>query len=154
MADKPRTATVIKARAFLAAYRTNCNITKAAAAAGCSPRRHYVWLEKYPKYAAAFERAQVVAAGFLEAKAVEGAVEGWLEPVFYQGLACGAVRRFDLGARQFLLRGAMPEKYGRKVELTGKDGAPIESRLELVFVDATTGLSNASRLPEETPRPA
>jgi hypothetical protein len=152
---KPRTSTVAKARAFLAAYRRTCNLTRSAKLAGISPRRHYVWLAKYPKYAAAFDRAKPIAAQYLEDKAIQGATEGWLEPIFYQGEKCGSVRRFDLGGRQFLLRGAKPEKYGR-MEVTGKGGGPIEARLELVFVDAATGLSpqNANRLPEDPPRPA
>ncbi len=131
---KPRTETQARARAFLAAYRRTCNITKSAKLAGIKPRRHYVWLEKSPEYKAAFERAKPIAAQYLEDKAIEGATDGWLEPIFYQGKKVGSVRRFDLGGRQFLLRGAMPEKYGSKVEVTGKNGAPLESRVEVVFV--------------------
>jgi hypothetical protein len=126
---KPRTATVIKARAFLAAYRATCNITKSAQLAGISPRRHYVWLEKYPKYAAAFKRAQVVAAGLLESKVIEGAFDGWTEAVYYQGQPCGEVQRFDLGGRQMLLRGAMREKYGAHVEHDVHGSIEIVERL-------------------------
>ena len=70
----------------------------------------------------------------MESVCIERATDGWLEPVFYQGKPCGVVRRFDGGLAQFLLRGTMPEKYGSKVELTGKGGTPIESKLEVVFV--------------------
>jgi hypothetical protein len=137
---------VIRARAFLAAYRESCNITKSAKAAGVGVRQHYRWLEKYPKYRAAFERAQVVAAQWLEDKAVEGATDGWLEPVFYQGMPVGAVRRFDLSMRQFLLRGAKPDKYRQSAELTGPGGGPIEAKLEVVFVGSPKA--------EPTPAPA
>jgi hypothetical protein len=117
---KPRTATVIKARAFLAAYRATCNITRSAKLAGISARRHYAWLERYPKYRAAFERAGPMAAEALEDRVKAGAFDGWKEPVFYQGVKCGQVTRFDLGGRQMLLRGAMREKYGPRVELSGE----------------------------------
>ena len=117
---KPRTETEARARAFLAAYRRTCNITKSAKLAGVKPRRHYVWLEKSPEYKAAFERAKPIAAQYLEDKAIEGATDGWLEPIFYQGKKVGSVRRFDLGGRQFLLRGAMPEKYGPKLQVSGE----------------------------------
>jgi len=130
----PLVSTVAKARAFLAAFRRTCNVTKSAKAAGIDPRCHYRWLKKYPKYQAAFERAIPIATQFLEDKTIEGCTEGWLEAVFYQGQPCGAVRRFDLGNRATLLRAWMPEKYGSKVELTGKDGGPIDSKLEVVFV--------------------
>ena len=48
------------------------------------------------------------------------ATEGFREPVFYQGKLCGWVRRFDGGLAQFLLRGAMPEKYGTKTQVSGE----------------------------------
>jgi len=132
---------VIRARAFLAAYRATCNITRSAQLAGISPRRHYAWLERYPKYKAAFERANVVAASALEDRVKEGAFDGWIEQQSYQGKPMVdeegkpvGIRRFDLGARQMLLRGAMPEKYGNKVQVSGADGGPIQSKLEVVFV--------------------
>lgn len=133
-AAAPRPSTAAKARAFLAAYRRTCNITRAAAAAGIGSRQHYRWLERYPKYKAAFERAQVVAGDYLESVAVKRATRGWEEPVFYQGMECGRVRRFDGGLLQFLLRGAKPEKYKQSAELTGPGGGPIQAKLEVEFV--------------------
>jgi hypothetical protein len=126
-------STAARARAFLAAYRRTCNITSSAKAAGINPRQHYRWLEKYPKYAAAFESAQRVAADYLESVAIKRATTGWEEPVFYQGEECGRVRRFDGGLMQFLLRGAKPEKYRQSAEVTGPGGGPIQATLEIVF---------------------
>lgn len=123
-----------RANAFLAAYRKTCNITAAAKAAGIGPRQHYRWLEQYPKYKEAFEKATVVAADYLESVAVKRATVGWQEPIFYQGVECGRVRRFDGGLMQFLLRGAKPEKYRQTAEVTGPGGGPIQARLEVVFL--------------------
>ena len=139
-----RRSTAARARAFLAAYRKTCNITASAKAAGIGPRQHYRWLEKYPKYGEAFARAQVVAADHLESVAIKRASVGWQEPVFYQGKACGKVRRYDGGLMQFLLRGAKPEKY-RQVEVTGAGGAPIKATLEVVFVEG--GVSSEGPVP-------
>jgi hypothetical protein len=130
-----RAATQARARAFLAAYRRTCSIHVAARAAKVNPRAHYRWLLN-EQYAAAFEKAKVVAGDYLESVAVKRASLGWQEPVYYQGKRCGMVRRFDGGLMQFLLRGAKPDKYTSRVELGGKEGAPIESRLEVVFVNA------------------
>ena len=47
---------------------------------------------------------------------------------------CGTVTRYDGGLMQFLLRGMMPERYGAKTELTGPQGAPIQAKIEVVFV--------------------
>jgi hypothetical protein len=60
--------------------------------------------------------------------------EGWLEPVYYQGSVCGDVRRFDSGLMQFLLRGMMQEKYGARQEISGPQGAPLQAKIEVVFV--------------------
>jgi hypothetical protein len=133
---KPLVSTVAKARAFLAAFRATANVTKSAKAAGVDPRSHYRWLVEYPKYQEAFARAERVAAQFLLDRTIEGCTDGWLEVVYYQGVAVGAVRRFDLGGRQFLLRGLMPERFGAKVEHTGPGGGALQSRVEVVFVDA------------------
>lgn len=119
-----------KARAFLAAYRRTCNLTASAAAAGIGVRQHYRWLERYPKYAAAFERAQLVAADYLESCAIERATIGWEEPVFYQGDECGRVRRFDGGLMQFLLRGAKPEKYRERLDHEIHGSVDLVERLE------------------------
>lgn len=96
---------------------------------------HYEWCRKDPKYAAAFERRKQTAGSYLEAEAIARAGEGWLEPVYYQGDVCGQVRRFDSGLIQFLLRGMLPEKYGTKAQLTGPQGAPLQAKIEVVFVD-------------------
>jgi hypothetical protein len=135
-APKAKPSTVQSARRFLAAFRRTANVTKSAKACGINCRTHYRWLETYPAYAAAFARAETVAARFLLDRTIQGCTEGWLEPVFFQGAIAGHVRRFDLGGRQFLLRGLMPERFGAKVEHTGPGGGALQSRVEVVFVDA------------------
>lgn len=140
---KARSSTLARARAFLAAFRQTCNITGSAKAARISPRQHYRWLEKYPKYAAAFKRATVIAAGHLESVAIERATTGWKEPVYYQGKRCGTVRRFDGGLMHTLLRAWLPDKYKNTTEVTGANGAPIEAKLEIVFVGSKTGAKDA-----------
>jgi len=132
----PRTQADANARAFLAAYRQTASITKAAAAAKIDRKVHYQWLEKWPAYKAAFARAQEEAAQLLEDEAVRRATEGTLEPVFYQGIKCGAVRRYSDGLMQFLLRGFKPQKYSSKAEITGANGGPLQASIEVRFVDA------------------
>src|SRR5215831_1440150 len=59
---------------------------------------------------------------------------GWEEDVFYQGAKCGTVTRYDSGLMQLLLKGFLPEKYGNKTEISGPQGAPVQARIEIVFV--------------------
>lgn len=125
-----------KARAFLAAYRMTASITRAAAAAKIDRTIHYRWLEKSESYRKDFEAAAEEAAQVLEDEAVRRATEGTLEPVFYQGIKCGAVRRYSDGLMQFLLRGFRPQKYSSKAEISGPGGGPIQTSLLVEFVDA------------------
>lgn len=131
----PRSQTETNARAFLAAYRQTASITKAAAAAKIDRGMHYRWIEN-ASYKKAFEAAQEEAAQHLEDEAVRRATEGTLEPVFYQGIKCGAVRRYSDGLLQFLLRGFRPQKYSSKAEITGPGGGPLEAAIQVRFVDA------------------
>jgi hypothetical protein len=121
-------------RAFLAAFEVNYCVRWAARAARISPRTHYHWLEHDSAYAAAFRELRIFAAAVLETLAIERAGYGWLQDVYYQGAVCGHVRRFDSGLMQFLLRGMMPEKYGAKTDISGPQGAPVQGKIEVVFV--------------------
>lgn len=130
----PRSQADANARAFLAAYRQTASITKAAAAAKIDRGMHYRWFASSLPYRQAFERASDEAAQVLEDEAVRRATEGTLEPVFYQGIKCGAVRRYSDGLMQFLLRGFRPLKYSNKSEITGAGGGPLEVSLADVLL--------------------
>jgi hypothetical protein len=119
---------------FLQAYEDSLSVDRAAEVANVDRASHYRWLRRDPKYAAGFQRRRDIAGQFLEAEAITRAGDGWLEPVFYQGAECGTVRRFDSGLMQFLLRGLMPEKYGARHEISGPAGAPLQAKIEVVFV--------------------
>lgn len=96
---------------------------------------HYRWLKSSDAYRKAFALASEEAAQVLEDEAVRRATEGTLEPVFYQGVKCGAVRRYSDGLTQFLLRGFRPQKYSSRAEITGANGGPIEQSILVTFVD-------------------
>ena len=123
---------------FLLAYADTFSIERAAEIAKVDRTAHYRWFRRNPKYAAAFKKQKKAAGHYLKTEAITRAGEGWMEPVYYQGNVCGEVRRFDSGLMQFLLRGMMPKKYGSRTELSGPGGGAIESKLEVVFVNAAT----------------
>jgi hypothetical protein len=136
-----------KAHAFLTAYAECGNVTKAAEAAGIDRRTHSRHLKKYPAYRALFEKAAAEAAENLKERALARiealddaiytrAVEGWVEPVVYQGKftygkvrdAKGriqrsteplGIRKFSDSDAQFLLRGLKPEMYRERHEVSG-----------------------------------
>ena len=105
--------------AFLKAYAQLGNITQAAAEAGVDRSQHYDWLTD-AKYAEAFEAAQSEAEDALHAEARRRAVDGWLEPVFWQGEIVGRVRKHSDTLLIFLMKATNPGKYreGRQFSAT------------------------------------
>jgi hypothetical protein len=61
-------------------------------------------LEKDTAYRRDFEPVQEEVAGKLLDEAVEVALNGWLEPVFYRGQQCGTIRRYSDRLLIMLLR--------------------------------------------------
>lgn len=114
-----------KKRAFLAAYATCGNITTAAEAAKIDRTTYYVWTENDPDFVTAANFAREEAADRLEEEARRRAAEGFNEPVFYQGEQVGAVRRYSDTLLIFLLKGARPEKYADRHEVSGRNGGPV-----------------------------
>ena len=119
---------------FLEAYAQTFSVVRAAEASEVSPQCHYRWYHKLPGYRAAFEKRKKLAGQYIETECITRAGEGWLEPIYYQGAECGQVRRFDSGLAQFLLRGLLPERYAARTEVTGPQGAPVQAKIEVVFV--------------------
>jgi hypothetical protein len=111
------------------------SIVRSAEAAKVDKSMHYRWLKQSEKYADDFKAAFNEFADVFEGEAIRRANEGVLEPVFYQGVACGAVRRYDSGLMQMMLPRFKPE-YRRQIsaEVTGKNGKPIESSITVSFV--------------------
>lgn len=71
--------------------------------------------------------------GVLEDAAITRAKDGVKRTVFYQGRKCGSETFYSDGLMMTMLRAGDP-KYRSATEVTGKDGGPIESRIEVVFV--------------------
>jgi hypothetical protein len=108
-----------KKRAFLAAVAETANIKKSAEIAKIDRTSHYIWLHNDLAYRRAFEVAKLRGADSLEAEAVRRAHEGVAEPVFYQGHICGEVQKYSDTLLIFLMKGANPEKYHDRHEVSG-----------------------------------
>ncbi len=111
---------VAKAHAFLAAYRLNGDVTASAAAVGIDRAMHYRWLRN-AAYARDFAQADIDYGTDLEAVAKRIAKDGNLEPVFWQGQACGVVRKFYPNFMIRMLERFKAREYARflKAEVTG-----------------------------------
>jgi hypothetical protein len=122
-----------RARAFLAAYRINGSVVLSASAAGIEKSVHYRWL-KNAAYARDFASAEAEFGDMLEAVAIARARDGVLDPVFYQGKPCGAIRKYSDGLMLALLKRFKPDRYAARSEVSGPGGGPIDSKFEIVFV--------------------
>ena len=111
--------------AFLEALSTCGNVTEACRVADLARSAVYDWKRDDPDFSAAWEEALSIGEEGLEDEARRRAFEGVDEPVFYLGEKCGAVRRYSDTLLIFLLKGAKPEKYRERQELTGANGAPL-----------------------------
>lgn len=81
------------------------------------------------EFADAWDEAQEVARGAVERELHRRAVEGWNEPVFYQGEQVGEVRKYSDRLLELMARGLIPERDRENFKLDAKvqhDDAAIE----------------------------
>lgn len=119
-----------KKEAFLEFLSSTGNITQAAQHAGVSRRTVYDHKAADPDFEKAWDAAEQLGLDAMEDEVTRRGVEGWDEPVWYQGEQCGVVRKFSDTLLMYRLNGGRPEKYRQRVstELTGKNGGPIQTR--------------------------
>lgn len=110
----------------MAALCDGSSVTKACEAAGIPRQNVYEWRNADEDFKIAWEEALEAGADVLEDEAKRRAVDGWEEPVHYQGKPTGSVRKYSDTLLMFLLKGRRPEKFKDRLEHTGKDGGPID----------------------------
>jgi len=110
---------------FIEHLKTSCNFAGSARAVGVGYSTVMALKQRDADFAAACDEALEEAYDTLEAEARRRAFEGVDEPVFYQGVECGTVRKYSDGLAQFLLKGYRRRKFGDKQEITGADGGPL-----------------------------
>ena len=100
-----------KRKQFLEVLGETANITDACRDCGVCRSTVYQWRDKDVDFAAAWAAAIERGTDALEDEAVRRALEGRVEPVFYQGAECGRVRKYSDSLLMFLLRARRPEKF-------------------------------------------
>jgi hypothetical protein len=112
---KPRQA------AFLTALIAHAGqLGRAATATGIHRTTVYTWLKGDEHYRALHAEAMAQVTQVLEDEAIRRAVEGVSKGVYHQGEQCGEERVYSDGLLMFLLRGAAPEKYRERSEVSAK----------------------------------
>lgn len=122
---------------FLDALSRTGNITKSAADAEVDRRTVYHHRESDPEFAAAWDDALAQATDRLELEARRRAEEGVPEPVFYQGVEVGTVRKYSDTLMIQLLKAHHPShRETRRIQLGGDpDSPPIASTQANVSID-------------------
>jgi hypothetical protein len=84
----------------------------------------YDWRHADGAFRERWDEAVAIAIERMEAEADRRAIEGTLEPVFYQGSECGHVRRYSDTLLIFRLKALDPAKYRERAsfEHTGAGG--------------------------------
>jgi len=72
----------------------------------------------------------------LDSEAYRRAHDGFLEPVYFQGIECGTIRRYSDGLLMFLLRARRPAVYKERTaqELSGPGGRPIQTESRVIVL--------------------
>ena len=117
-------------QAVLDALAQGHSITKACELAGVERRGVYGWRVKEPEFAQAFDEALERGNDALRDEIRRRGVDGWDEPVFYQGEQCGAIRKYSDRMLELQAKARMPYEYRERVsaELTGAGGGPIRTQ--------------------------
>lgn len=115
---------------FLAVLAETGIVTDACEAISVSRTHMYRVRKADPEFEKAWDAAYEIGTDAMEDTGARRGVGGWEEPVFYQGVKCGTVRKFSDPMFIFAMKARRPDKYRERTstELTGKGGGPIETR--------------------------
>lgn len=108
----------LKKKRFLEEYSKTGIVSYSAKKAGISRKTFYEWVAKDPEFAAKAKEAEEEATELLETEALRRAVQGTLEPVFWQGKKVGQIRRFSDTLLIFTLKARNPKKYRENVSIS------------------------------------
>ncbi|MFN8758717.1 MAG: hypothetical protein ACK5XA_07910 [Tagaea sp.] len=154
MSSRVKPIVEAKRRAFLEALAVHGVVTHAARDAGLDRVEAYRLRETDPGFAAQWDDAIQQAADALEREARRRAVEGVEEPVFYQGVEVGTVRKYSDSLLTTMLKAKRAEyRDASKLELSGRlaigELTEEEIRKELAALSATHGIAVPAALPPD-----
>jgi hypothetical protein len=103
---------------FLSALGISCSYAFATKAAGIAYNTFRAHQKNDPEFAAQVAEAESEAAELLHSVCFKVAMEGELEPVYFQGEVVGHIKKFDSRMQIELLRAHMPQTFKRPGSVT------------------------------------
>lgn len=145
MADNE--ATPVKRAKFLSVLSECGNVTRAAEESSLNRQFLYRYKAQDEAFSAAWEEAAEIGAKRLEDEARRRAVEGWQEPVWYQGDQVGTVRKYSDTLLICLLKAHHPEKYAdrQKMDSTLNGSVSVTHELSPALSSRIDWLLNAEK---------
>lgn len=143
---RTRETATAKRDAFLAAYAKLGTITHAAEAVGIDRQRHYGWMDTDPAYPALFAEAGTKAKEALVREATRRAIEGVEKPVYQGGRKVGTIREYSDTLLIFLMKGAMPQTYRERVDITMDITSLVQRIADEEGLDTESLVAEAERI--------
>lgn len=120
------------------------NVTEAAKAAGVDRRTINRWRQDDPAFAAAWESASEEAWDRLEREALRRAVDGWDDPVFYEGVQVGSRKVYSDRLAELVIKAKRAKEYREKPTLDVNLSGNVT-----VAIDLSSVLGNEERKVED-----
>ena len=114
---------------FIKVLRNTGNVSLAARAIGMHRRYMYDLKDADPEFALEWDDAVQEATDVLIEEARRRAARGVLEPVYYQGMVVGHIRKYSDVLLMFLIKARRKEYATERREHSGLDGKPMESKV-------------------------
>jgi hypothetical protein len=123
-----RKLTLKRREKFLHMLAATGHVTQSAAIADLSRVFLYQMKRQDEAFSKAWDEAEQIGTKALEDEALRRAAQGFDEPVFYQGVQCGVVRKYSDTLLTFLLKARDPAKYRERIstEISGPEGGPLQ----------------------------
>jgi hypothetical protein len=135
-----------KKETFLSAFAQNGNISASCRAADIERTQHYRWLKEDAEYVARFTVAGENAIDVLEKEARRRGVEGVTKPIYQGGKLVGEVQEYSDTLLIFLLKGARPERYRERYDITMNVGDAARKAAQEAGLDPDVVLAEAERI--------
>lgn len=114
-----------KKRAYLLALSRTGIILRACKAAEISHALPWVWRQDDAVFVTLEAQARKLGAERLVQEAYRRAVEGIDKPIYYEGKRIDTLKEYSDTLLIFLLKGALPDVYRERMELTGDRTRPL-----------------------------